>query len=96
MIRDSGTGLGPYLGDRMGDESLLLIPQTTLLADSPGEADKTDFSWGYYFVNAELLKDGFSPDYQFDRVDLMLQAVIGDMGVGLVRTRVVERDVESE
>ena len=66
-----------------------------MLADRRGEIDETDFSWNYYFANSGIIKDGFNPDYQFDRADLMLQAVIGGMGVGLGRTLLVEGDVEA-
>ena len=84
-----------YLGDRASDASLLANPETTFLADRAGEIDKTDFSWNYYFSNIGSVKDDFKPDYQFDRADLMLQAVIGGMGVGLGRSLLVEGDVEA-
>jgi LysR family glycine cleavage system transcriptional activator len=84
-----------YLGDRSSDASLLADPETTFLADRRGEIDKTDFSWNYYFSNIGSVKGDFKPDYQFDRADLMLQAVIGGLGVGLGRTLLVEGDVEA-
>lgn len=84
-----------YLGDRIGDAPLLTDPETTFLADRRGEIDDTDFSWNYYFSNTGSVKDDFNPDYQFDRADLMLQAVIGGMGVGLGRTLLVEGDVDA-
>lgn len=84
-----------YLGDRAGDASLLADPATIFLADRRGEIDETDFSWSYYFENSGSVKNDFKPDYQFDRADLMLQAVIGGMGVGLGRTLLVEGDVEA-
>jgi LysR family glycine cleavage system transcriptional activator len=84
-----------YLGDRSSDASLLTDPETTFLADRRGEIDKTDFSWNYYFSNIGSVKGDFKPDYQFDRADLMLQAVIGGLGVGLGRTLLVEGDVEA-
>jgi LysR family glycine cleavage system transcriptional activator len=84
-----------YLRDRTGDESILTDPETTFLADRRGETDKTDFSWNYYFSNTGTVNHDFNPDYQFDRADLMLQAVIGGMGVGLGRTLLVEGDAEA-
>lgn len=84
-----------YLGDRTSDEALLSDPETTFLADRRGELDKTDFSWNYYFSNTKRVMDNFISDYQFDRADLMLQAVIGGMGIGLGRTLLVESDVEA-
>ncbi len=84
-----------YPGSRSGDGSLLANSETTFLADRRGETDDTDFSWNYYFSKIGLVKDDFKPDYQFDRADLMLQAVIGGMGVGLGRTLLVEGDVEA-
>jgi len=84
-----------YLGDRTGIAALLTDPETTFRADRRGEIDDTDFSWNYYFSNTGSVKDDFNPDYQFDRADLMLQAVIGGMGVGLGRTLLVEGDAEA-
>ena len=84
-----------YLSDRTGDAPLLTDPETTFLADRRGEIDKTDFSWNYYFANTGSAKDNFNPDHQFDRADLMLQAVIGGMGVGLGRTLLVEGDAKA-
>jgi LysR family glycine cleavage system transcriptional activator len=84
-----------YLGDRTDDPALLTDPVTTFLADRRGEVDETEFSWNTYFSNTGSVRDDFNPDYQFDRADLMLQAVIGGMGVGLGRTLLVEGDVEA-
>lgn len=84
-----------YLANRSGDATLLADPETTFLADRRGDIDNTDFSWNYYFSNIGLVKEDFKPDYQFDRADLMLQAVIGGMGIGLGRTLLVEGDVEA-
>ena len=84
-----------YLQDRAADASLLIDTETTLLADRRGEVDNTDFSWHYYFAKTGSVKDDFTPDYQFDRADLMLQAVIGGMGVGLGRTLLDESDIEA-
>jgi LysR family glycine cleavage system transcriptional activator len=88
-----------YLADRNDEAALLTDPKTTFLADRRGEVDETDFSWNTYFSNsgsaAGSARDDFNPDYQFDRTDLMLQAVIGGMGVGLGRTLLVEGDLEA-
>jgi LysR family glycine cleavage system transcriptional activator len=84
-----------YLTHRVSDVALLADPQTTFLADRRGEIDKTDFSWDYYLSKIDALSDDFTPGYQFDRADLMLQAVISGMGVGLGRTLLVEGDREA-
>ena len=84
-----------YLAGRRNDKSVLANPNTTFLADRRGEIDETDFSWDFYFSNTESVKNDFEADYQFDRADLMLQAVIGGMGVGLGRTLLVEDDLEA-
>jgi LysR family transcriptional regulator, glycine cleavage system transcriptional activator len=84
-----------YIDSRTNVISHLTDPKTIFLADRRGEIDKTDFSWHYYFTNTEIVKGDFSPNYQFDRADLMLQAVIGGMGVGLGRTLLVEEDIRA-
>ncbi|MFT7673694.1 MAG: LysR family glycine cleavage system transcriptional activator [Gammaproteobacteria bacterium] len=84
-----------YLGDRTDAAALLTDPGTTFLADRRGEVDETDFSWNSYFSSTGSVRNNFNPDYQFDRADLMLQAVIGGMGLGLGRTLLVEGDVEA-
>lgn len=84
-----------YLGDSACDEAVLMNPETKFVSDRRGECDKTDFSWNYYFSNTGSVRVDFNPDYPFDRADLMLQAVIGGMGVGLGRTLLVEADVEA-
>jgi LysR family glycine cleavage system transcriptional activator len=84
-----------YLGERCDDQTLLDDPDATFLADRRGEIDKTDFSWNYYFSNTGLTMGNFKPHHQFDRADLMLQAVIGGMGVGLSRTLLIESDTKA-
>ncbi|MFT7375034.1 MAG: LysR family glycine cleavage system transcriptional activator [Oceanospirillaceae bacterium] len=84
-----------YLGGRTDDLALLTIPETTFLADRVGEIDETEFNWNLYFSNTGLHREEFSPDYQFNRADLMLQAVIGGMGVGLGRTLLIEEDIKA-
>jgi len=83
-----------YLETKTTDVSLLSNPETIYLADRRGENDNSEFSWSYYLSNTGLEKNSVKPDFQFDRADLMLQAVIGGMGVGLGRTLLVESDVE--
>jgi LysR family transcriptional regulator, glycine cleavage system transcriptional activator len=84
-----------YLGERTGDVPILARPDNTFLADRRGENDETDFSWQHYFANTKQPPSEFEPDLQFDRTDLMLQAAIGGMGIGLGRTLLVEKDVEA-
>lgn len=84
-----------YLEGRTTDASFLTDPKTIFLADRRGEIDKTDFSWDYYFANTGAVKTDLNTGYQFDRADLMLQAAIGGMGVGLGRTLLVEDDLEA-
>jgi LysR family glycine cleavage system transcriptional activator len=84
-----------YIDRQTSDAASLSDPKTTFLADRRGEIDNTDFCWKYYFSKIGLLKDDFKADYQFDRADLMLQAVIGGMGVGLGRTLLIEGDIEA-
>jgi LysR family glycine cleavage system transcriptional activator len=84
-----------YFDDLDSDSVLLTNPEITFLADRRGETDKTDFSWDYYFSNIEAVKGGFKPQHHFDRADLMLQAAIGGMGVGLGRTLLIEEDIEA-
>ncbi|MFT4938785.1 MAG: LysR family glycine cleavage system transcriptional activator [Paraglaciecola sp.] len=84
-----------YLAKRCSDATLLANPETTFLADRRGEIDKTDFCWDYYFSNSGATKSDFKAHEQFDRADLMLQAVIGGMGVGLGRTLLIEGDIDA-
>ena len=84
-----------YLETKSTDVSLLSNPEIVYLADRRGENDNSEFSWDYYLSNTGLEKNRFKPDFHFDRADLMLQAVIGGMGVGLGRTLLVESDVAS-
>ena len=84
-----------YLGDQADETALLTDPETIFLADRRGEIDGTEFDWNTYFSNSGSVRNSFKPDYQFDRADLMLQAVIGGMGVGLGRTLLVEGDVKA-
>ncbi|MFT5452208.1 MAG: LysR family glycine cleavage system transcriptional activator [Enterobacterales bacterium] len=84
-----------YHSEQDDHELLLNDSKTPFLCDRRGEVDKTDFSWSYYFSKTSLVKDGFNSDYQFDRADLMLQAAISGVGVGLGRTLLIEKDIEA-
>jgi len=75
--------------------SFLDDPETIFIADRRGEIDNTDFSWLSYLSKCGLTNDKLKADYQFDRADLMLQAVMGGMGVGLGKTLLVEKDIEA-
>ncbi|MFT7016870.1 MAG: LysR family glycine cleavage system transcriptional activator [Cellvibrionaceae bacterium] len=86
---------GNYPSHQDDHQRLIDNPKTPFLADLRGEADKTDFSWGYYFSKINSVKDDFNADYQFDRADLMLQAAISGLGVGLGRTLLIEADIEA-
>jgi len=70
-------------------------PNSTFIADRRGETDKTDFSWLSYLSSTGSEKQNLKANYQFDRADLMLQAVMGGMGVGLGKTLLVEKDIEA-
>ncbi|NJB75833.1 LysR family transcriptional regulator [Thalassospira tepidiphila] len=78
-----GRGLEDVLGDR----------DVTLLKDAVGERDGTDFSWGYYCAQAGLSFDADRKALAFDRADLVLQAAINGMGIGLGRTLLIEGDI---
>jgi LysR family glycine cleavage system transcriptional activator len=82
---------------RVQDDHLLLFndSKTPFLGDRRGEVDKTDFSWSYYFSKTSSVNDDFNSDYQFDRADLMLQAAISGIGIGLGRTLLIEKDIEA-
>ena len=83
-----------YLEHTPAPETLLNHPDTVFLADRRGEMDGSEFSWDYYLSNGGLDRESIMPGDQFDRADLMLQAAIGGMGVGLGRTLLIEEDVK--
>ena len=62
-------------------------PKAVILTDSTAEQDGLDFSWLSYGVSPE-------DTLTFERTDLVLQAAISGMGIGLGRTLLVERDIE--
>lgn len=81
-------------GDRTFEE-VIGAPDITLLRDAVGEHDGTDFSWEYYAGQAGVRLDAHAnaKALYFDRSDLVLQAAINGMGVGLGRTLLIEGDV---
>ncbi|MBR9901943.1 MAG: LysR family transcriptional regulator [Rhodospirillales bacterium] len=82
-----------YVGGGRGLEDILGDPDVTLLKDAVGERDGTDFSWGYYCANAGVSFDADFRALAFDRADLVLQAAINGMGIGLGRTLLIEGDI---
>ncbi|KXJ56423.1 MAG: hypothetical protein AXW12_07965 [Thalassospira sp. Nap_22] len=82
-----------YVAGGRGLEDILGDPDVTLLKDAVGERDGTDFSWGYYVGQAGLSLDADRKALAFDRSDLVLQAAINGMGIGLGRTLLIEGDI---
>ncbi|WP_198157158.1 MULTISPECIES: LysR family transcriptional regulator [Thalassospira] len=82
-----------YVGGGRGLEDVLGDPDVTLLKDAVGERDGTDFSWGYYCAKAGVSFDADFRALAFDRADLVLQAAINGMGIGLGRTLLIEGDI---
>jgi LysR family glycine cleavage system transcriptional activator len=74
-------------------EMLAGLHSTTFLKDVAGERDDTDFSWAYYKDQAGLSFETDARHIAFDRADLVLQAVINGMGIGLGRTLLIEGDI---
>jgi len=79
-------------GDR-AFEQMIGSSDTTLLKDAVGERDGTDFSWEYYAGQAGVSLDPQINALAFDRADLVLQAAINGMGIGLGRTLLIEGDI---
>ncbi len=65
------------------------------LEDRRGARDGTGFSWRDYFAGLGLDGRAVRIDQMFDRADLMLQAAVSGMGIGLGRTLLIEQDVEA-
>lgn len=84
-----------YLKDLDGGALLRKRSNAVLLADRGGENDETDFNWQHYFPATGLSEEAIEADQHFDRADLMLQAAIGGMGIGLGRTLLIEADLEA-
>ncbi|WP_417827742.1 LysR family transcriptional regulator [Thalassospira sp.] len=86
---------GYVSGDRTF-EDVIRASEITLLKDAVGERDGTDFNWGYYAAQAGLDLTRAIDDPKavvFDRADLVLQAAINGMGIGLGRTLLIEGDI---
>lgn len=84
-----------YLKRLPSEASVLECASTVFLSDRRGKTDNTDFSWDHYFAATGYVGGDFDPDFQFDRADLMLQAAISGMGVGLGRTLLIENDIKA-
>ncbi|MBS8274852.1 LysR family transcriptional regulator [Thalassospira tepidiphila] len=82
-----------YVAGGRGLEDVLGNPDVILLKDAVGERDGTDFSWGYYCAKAGVNLDADFRALAFDRADLVLQAAINGMGIGLGRTLLIEGDI---
>lgn len=82
-----------YGGDGQSIEKLAAMHGTTFLTDATGAQDETDFSWAYYTHKAGLNFETAPRQISFDRADLVLQAAINGMGVGLGRTLLIEGDI---
>lgn len=82
-----------YVAGGRGLQDILGDPDVTLLKDAVGERDGTDFSWGYYAGQVGLSLDADRTALAFDRADLVLQAAINGMGIGLGRTLLIEGDI---
>lgn len=84
-----------YFQNKTSHAEILKDQQTIFLSDLRGENDKTDFSWEYYFSAIGWAKDNFKADHQFERADLMLQATMSGIGIGLGRTLLMENDLHT-
>lgn len=82
-----------YGADGQSIEQLAAMPGTTFLTDATGAQDETDFSWAYYTDKAGLSFEADARQISFDRADLVLQAAINGMGIGLGRTLLIEGDI---
>ncbi|MDV7340484.1 LysR substrate-binding domain-containing protein [Terasakiella sp. A23] len=85
--------LVPVASPAYGDD-VFENAQTLYLQDHTGREDKTDFSWSYYKSHCGFDFQMTQPAVGFDRADLMLQAAINGVGVGLGRTLLIEQDME--
>jgi len=67
-----------------------------LLSDRAGETDTTEHSWTKYFRElGQSNAPAQSAEHTFDRTDLMLQAAVNGMGIGLGRSLLIEQDLAS-
>lgn len=84
MYLDKGATLADYL-----------TSEATFLSDQRGEEDVTEFGWSHYLPQAGFETVTLTPDFRFNRADLVLQGVINGAGIGLGRTLLIERDIEA-
>jgi LysR family glycine cleavage system transcriptional activator len=70
-----------YRGEKLNSSSAII------LTDSTAEQDELGFSWQNYGITP-------TESLAFERTDLVLQAAISGMGIGLGRTLLIERDIE--
>ncbi|NHI01691.1 LysR substrate-binding domain-containing protein [Oceanimonas sp. MB9] len=87
--------VSPHLTKHHGSLAWLASRELPLLSDRRGEQDSTDFSWHHYFAQQGMTAPATSEQHRFDRADLMLQAAINGMGIGLGRTLLIEQDLDS-
>ena len=87
-----GQSYRPDLRDIRDEASLR---ELHLLEDRRGARDGTGFSWRDYFAGLGLNDRAVHIDQMFDRADLMLQAAVSGLGIGLGRTLLIEQDVEA-
>lgn len=86
----AGQSYRPSLRDIRDELSLTDI---AFLEDRRGMQDGTGFSWRDYFMGIGLDDRSVRIDQMFDRADLMLQAAVSGMGIGLGRTLLIEQDM---
>jgi LysR family glycine cleavage system transcriptional activator len=65
------------------------------LEDRRGARDGTGYSWRDYFAGLGMDDRDLPIDQMFDRADLMLQAAVSGMGIGLGRTLLIEQDLDA-
>lgn len=65
------------------------------LEDRRGAGDGTGYCWRDYFAGMGIDDRGVVIDQMFDRADLMMQAAVSGMGIGLGRTLLIEQDIEA-
>ncbi|WP_432467625.1 LysR family transcriptional regulator [Agarivorans sp. Z349TD_8] len=76
-------------------EQALLEQKMSLLSDRRGAKDNTGYHWQNYFEKTGSLIEPFTCKHQFDRADLMIQAAVSGMGIGLGRTLLIENDLKA-
>ena len=84
-----------YLSSLGPDWSVDHVGRARFLADRRGEVDNTDYCWAAYYGVAPSGPVVPTAPLMFERADLMLQAAIGGLGIGLGRSLLVEHDVRN-